>query len=175
MNNAKLNNSGSQNNSKANNASTTIDMPKALISSTMALIFALAAGLFLSSCTAKSTPTENKSYVPEGFEGEDCFIDTPEPPVVKYEAVDSAHVEGGDSTAALGMSVLRAATCTSIEAYEPVGEGSQFTLDVGRVYLYSKIKMPKGETGQIKHVWKLNGKVISTVELAVKGPTFRTR
>lgn len=74
-----------------------------------------------------------------------------------------------------GISVIRSATCTGISKHEPVGTAASFSLDVGRVYLYTQVEMPKTDTGLIQHVWKFNGKPISVVELKVNGPTFRTR
>ncbi|MEM6272112.1 MAG: DUF2914 domain-containing protein [Bacteroidota bacterium] len=73
------------------------------------------------------------------------------------------------------LQVAQAVTCTAIDNREPVGTASTFSNDVGRIYCYSAITLPKGEISTIQHVWKLEGKVISTVELDVQGPRWRTR
>lgn len=88
-----------------------------------------------------------------------------------------AAVAGPDTTASAAedIEVLRAEACTGIESYEPTGASSSFDKEVGRVYIYSKVKMPKGETSSINHTYFLDGKKIQTISLDVKGPTFRTR
>lgn len=75
----------------------------------------------------------------------------------------------------LEVSVMRAVACSSIENREPVGVNTEFETNVGRVYCYTKVELPSGTTQEIKHVWKRNGKIMSTVQLTVKGPAYRTR
>lgn len=92
-------------------------------------------------------------------------------------AATSITVETPDTSASMeeSIEILRAEACTGIEAYEPVGASSDFDKEVGKVWIFSKIKMPKGENSTINHVYYRNGKKIQSVNLKVKGPTFRTR
>ena len=86
--------------------------------------------------------------------------------------------ESGDSLPAAttaSISINKAMFCTAIAEREPIGIATTFTKDVGRVYLYSQIKLPKGSHATIQHVWKLEGKTICTVDLKVRGPRWRTR
>ncbi len=73
------------------------------------------------------------------------------------------------------VTVMKAVVCSSIENREPVGTSSSFSKDVGRVYCYSKLELAAGTSETVRHVWKHNDKTISTVELTVKGPAYRTR
>lgn len=63
--------------------------------------------------------------------------------------------------------------CTSIENRMPVGTATSFTADVGKVYLWCQITGAAGET-TIKHVWYHQGKEMATVELPVRGASWRT-
>lgn len=93
------------------------------------------------------------SYTPEGPEG-------PE----KIEAVKT-----------LGkVTLAESSSCASIEKHTPVGSASNFSLDVGKVWIYTKFTMDKEVSSKIKHRYIFNGKKISEVELNVKGPSFRT-
>lgn len=73
------------------------------------------------------------------------------------------------------ISIVKAVACTGIENHEPVDPDTYFDMYEGKVWVYSKVKMPKGEKGKIQHVYYLGDKEIQTIELDVKGPTFRTR
>lgn len=73
------------------------------------------------------------------------------------------------------ISVLKAEACLDIENHEPIASGSEFSCRDDKVWIYSKVKMEKGSKGFIKHVYFLNGREIQSIELKVKGPTFRTR
>lgn len=73
------------------------------------------------------------------------------------------------------ISVLKAVACTDIENHEPVDSASFFDINEDKVWIYSKVKLPKFHKGKIQHVYYLDGRKIQTIELDVKGPTFRTR
>ena len=73
------------------------------------------------------------------------------------------------------MRVIESAACKGIENHRPVGSDSHFSSLIRRIWIYSQVELPAGESGKISHVYFRNGKKIQTVELAVKGPTFRTR
>lgn len=72
------------------------------------------------------------------------------------------------------VTLAKANTCKTIEAHAPVDEGATFKTDVGKVWVYSKFTMDKDVTSTIKHVYYYKDKLISTVELDVKGTSFRT-
>ena len=72
------------------------------------------------------------------------------------------------------IQVLRSSTCLEIDAREPAESGTQFEIADGRVYCFSEIQCPKGDPHAIKHVWKHEGKVVSSVSLQILGPTYRT-
>ena len=63
--------------------------------------------------------------------------------------------------------------CTGIEERMPVGMADQFPFDVGQVCLWSKVFGYTEET-TIKHVWYFRGDEMATVELPVRGSTWRT-
>lgn len=145
---------------------------KALFSSALALVVILMLSLF-TSCS--------------GTESQD--LPAPEASLVKTIALeDTDIIEASSDTlpaetlsvkealkvSSEGISILNATTCTAVDEHLPSGAASEFSKEVGRVYLHTQIKMPKEQSGAIQHVWKRNGKVVSTVDLTVKGPTFRT-
>ncbi len=131
---------------------------------------ALTIGFSLTSCSqpdARGTETETPIVK--------TSMETPanlEPAIEYTEAVESP-----DTVAEVkeSISIIKAVACEDIEGYDPVGEGTVFDVYGQKVWIYSQVKMPKGETGKIKHIYYLNDKEIQTVELDVKGPTFRTR
>lgn len=136
---------------------------KFFVSSSLALCAMIVLVLFTScSVEGKNDPIANEIHTPANL--------------ASYIA-DAGHPEEmpADTHKVDGMSVAKSVICSGIENREPVGIGTSFSLDVGKVWFYTRIEMPKGKSGTIKHVWKRDGKVISTVELSVKGPSFRTR
>ena len=149
---------------------TSTNLLKTSIRSAFTFAATLGLALSLSSCGAS---VEEQAPAATPIAKPVAFVETPHPEL--HDLNDHAGDAPDSLTAAAGIHVLKARTCTGIEQYEPVGEGTEFSTEVGRVYLYTKIGMPAGETGKIKHVWKLEGKEISTVELDVRGPNFRTR
>ena len=90
---------------------------------------------------------------------------------------DSVLTESNDSlqNVETEMRVIESAACKGIENHRPVESDSHFSSLIRRIWVYSRVELPKGESGKISHVYFRNGKKIQTVELAVKGPTFRTR
>lgn len=73
-----------------------------------------------------------------------------------------------------GISVIEAAACKSVEGRNPVGAAEKFSSNIGRLYVFTKVGLDASRETSIKHVWKHNGKEVSTVTLAVKGPQWRT-
>ena len=87
---------------------------------------------------------------------------------ISTESKDSVQIEEQ-------LQVIESAACRDIENHRPVESGTHFSSLNRKIWVYSRVKMPTGESTKISHVYFLNGKKIQTVELAVKGPTFRTR
>ena len=52
-----------------------------------------------------------------------------------------------------GLHVDRVVTALSVESREPVGEGSSFPANVGRVFLFSRIVGAQQER-EVYHVWR---------------------
>lgn len=145
---------------------------KALFSSALALVVILMLSLFTSCSGSESqeiSGPEASLIQTVSDEGND-IIEVVEDTL----AAETLSVKEATKVSSEGISLLKAITCTAVEAHLPTGASSEFTKEVGRVYLHTQIKMPEGESGAIQHVWKRNGKVVSTVDLSVKGPTFRT-
>lgn len=63
--------------------------------------------------------------------------------------------------------------CTGITDKMPTGAATSFGADVGSLYCWCKITGGSGET-TIKHVWSHDGKEMASIELAVKGASWRT-
>lgn len=63
--------------------------------------------------------------------------------------------------------------CTGVEDREPVGADTAFTDTVGQVYCFTTISGAEDET-TVSHVWYLNDEEKASVDLAVKGKTWRT-
>lgn len=74
---------------------------------------------------------------------------------------------------AAGTITVETELCTGIEERMPVGAADQFPADVGQVCLWSKVIGCIDETF-IKHVWYYRGDEMSTVELPVRGTSWRT-
>ena len=68
---------------------------------------------------------------------------------------------------------VEAKLCTKIENLMPVGTATDFTADVGKVYLWCKVTGALEET-TIKHVWYYKGVEKATVELSVRSISWRT-
>lgn len=73
-----------------------------------------------------------------------------------------------------GISVIKATVCRSIDQRNPVGEGSQFSSDVGRLYAFTKVGLDATQETSIKHVWIYNNQELASVTLPVRGPQWRT-
>ncbi len=75
--------------------------------------------------------------------------------------------------AAAGVTVERYAFATAVEAREPVGEGTTFPADVGRLYFFTQLR-GAGEGDRVRHVWIYDGREVADVALSVSGPVWRT-
>lgn len=72
-----------------------------------------------------------------------------------------------------GLTVPRAAICTSVRDREPVGEGSTFPPTVGRLYCYTRIQGATEPT-HVTHVWFHGEREVHRMDLEVAGPSWRT-
>ena len=62
---------------------------------------------------------------------------------------------------------------TGVENREPIGVGTVFPDDVGKLYCFTKIGGAEGET-YVYHVWYFGDKEIARVKLPVKSVSWRT-
>jgi len=72
-----------------------------------------------------------------------------------------------------GTITVETELCTGIEERMPVGMADQFPSDIGQVCLWSKVFGYTDET-IIKHVWYYRGDEMATIELPVRGTSWRT-
>lgn len=72
------------------------------------------------------------------------------------------------------VSILKAVTCKSILAHDPVDETDQFFASEGRVWCYTQVELPQGSSGLIQHIWRHEGVEKHRMELYVQGPSYRT-
>lgn len=98
-------------------------------------------------------------------------------PDVEALATLSEVPSGPDTTAVAQqeLELVRAVACADIENREPVNVDSKFDAAVGKVWIYSKVKLPKGSSHTLTHTYYFKGKEVQSVDLDVKGPAFRTR
>jgi hypothetical protein len=149
---------------------------KALFSSAIALVAILMLSLF-TSCSGNESQLSVDTEAPL-IETTAHTAATTQPTIEKLPA-ETLAVKEETKVSTSGISLLKATTCTAIEGHLPAGAFSEsdsyrVSQEIGRVYLHTQIKMPEGQSGTLQHVWKRDGKVVSTVDLTVKGPTFRT-
>lgn len=71
------------------------------------------------------------------------------------------------------LTVEKMIFCTGVENREPVGVDTVFADTVGQVYCYTQISGAENPT-TISHVWFLNGEEKASIELSVRGETWRT-
>lgn len=67
----------------------------------------------------------------------------------------------------LPLSIKSMTFCTGVEEREPVGEASEFTMDIGKIFFWSNV-MNEGEETTVEHVWYLNGEEKARVELPIR-------
>lgn len=63
--------------------------------------------------------------------------------------------------------------CTGIENTAPVGVDTAFADTVGQVYCFTRVSGAEDST-TISHVWYLNGEEKASVDLSIRGKTWRT-
>ena len=80
---------------------------------------------------------------------------------------------GALSGVCLAVEVVDAVVCRDVQDREPVEPGDSFPADVGKIWLWSKIKDGKGTT--IKHIYYYEGEEKAVVELSIGSPMWRTR
>lgn len=72
-----------------------------------------------------------------------------------------------------GLTVDQMVFCTGVENREPVGADTAFADTVGQVYCFTQISGAEDQT-TISQVWYLNDEEKASVNLSVKGKTWRT-
>ena len=71
------------------------------------------------------------------------------------------------------LTVSVAAICKDVVDREPVDSGNSFTVDVGKLYCFTKIMGAESPT-HVTHVWYFDGTERARVELAVNSDSWRT-
>lgn len=71
------------------------------------------------------------------------------------------------------LSVDQMVFCTGVVDREPVGADTVFADTVGQVYCFTQISGAEDST-TISHVWYLNDEEKASVDLSVRGKTWRT-
>jgi hypothetical protein len=75
--------------------------------------------------------------------------------------------------AAAGLSVGEAVICKDVQDRAPVEPGDSFPTDVGKLFCFTRITGAMDST-TVSHVWFLNGREISSVDLRVGSSNWRT-
>jgi len=63
--------------------------------------------------------------------------------------------------------------CTGVEDREPIGEATEFTTEVGRVWCWTEI-VGASDTTFVTHKWYWDGENVANVDLEVRYPRMRT-
>ena len=71
------------------------------------------------------------------------------------------------------LEVSVAAICKDVVDHEPVGSGNSFTVNVGKLYCFTKITGAESPT-HVTHVWLYDGTERARVELPVNSASWRT-
>lgn len=71
------------------------------------------------------------------------------------------------------LTVSVAAICKDVVDREPVDSGNSFTVDVGKLYCFTKIMGAESPT-HVTHVWYFDGTERARVDLAVNAASWRT-
>ena len=71
------------------------------------------------------------------------------------------------------LRVERIAICKTVENHEPVGIDTVFQDDVGQLSCFTEISGAQ-DTTQIRHLWYYGKKLMTTISLDVKLPSWRT-
>ncbi|MEM7037149.1 MAG: DUF2914 domain-containing protein [Bacteroidota bacterium] len=136
---------------------------------TLALLALLFTGLTLTSCQqTHATDDHNHSSIIETQAANDTLS-------IENQDGTLTPVTLNEDTRHLNIRVAEAAICENVEHRAPVGAGDHFMSETGRLYCFSKLELPAGETQEIVHVWKRNGEIVNKVNLTVKGPSWRTK
>ena len=72
------------------------------------------------------------------------------------------------------ITIAKHVVCSSIDNRSPVGESSSFSSGTERIWFYTEVNLGAGLEESITHKWYFNGKELSSVQLKVKGPRWRT-
>ena len=64
--------------------------------------------------------------------------------------------------------VLESKMCEKVKNNQPINTGSQFSLDIGKVFCHSLLDNNSGKHRDIYHVWYLNGDLKAKVRIRVR-------
>ena len=87
-------------------------------------------------------------------------------------AVKKKVVKTPKTVAPEGIQIKRAVIAPAIEKREPQGAGTSFPADIKRLYCFTEVI--NGQDSEIQHKWYWNGTMISTVNLKITTPRYRT-
>jgi hypothetical protein len=71
------------------------------------------------------------------------------------------------------LAVEKMTFCAGVEDREPIGEATEFTTEVSRVWCWTEI-VGAADTTFVTHKWYWDGENVANVELEVKYPRMRT-
>ncbi len=73
-----------------------------------------------------------------------------------------------------GLKIIDAENCSNVENRIPTGIANNFSSDIGKVYLFTKVALNGVRQSVIHHIWYYKDKLMADVELEVKNPLWRT-
>ncbi len=82
-----------------------------------------------------------------------------------------AALAAGGTLLAADQVVVTAKVCTAVRNRAPVGEAVAFPATVGELYCFCEVV---NGPATVVHAWFHDGKEVRAIELAVKGPRWRT-
>jgi len=102
-------------------------------------------------------------------------IATDNPTKPKSEAPPSRGLRPHESSStSSNVKIANHAVCSSVEDRIPKGESASFSSEIGKIWFFTEANLAVEDEETITHKWYLKGQEISSVELEVKGPRWRT-
>jgi hypothetical protein len=103
-----------------------------------------------------------------------CFAEEEaagEPVVEKTEAVAEESAEDVAEAPALSLEDIQ--ICSGVEDRQPTGAGTAFSDDLEKIYCFTKV-IGAADTTSVNHVWYMGDKQIISINLPIKGASWRT-
>lgn len=116
---------------------------------------------------ASTTPAQPAASVSAGKQ-------TPEPPPPATAKSASSAQQTATPANSLGLVVGRAVIAKEMDENGPVDAGTDFTVDVKRLFCITQIKGAVNPV-QIEHRWYLNDNLVCTIPLPIKSVNWRTQ